>query len=96
MTRQAQNAAVRQPVSSHHGVSADSNPTVRQLEKALHILRMKQLVERTKLSRATLYVLMTTDSTFPRKIRLTARSVGWLESELEAWIVSRAESHVAA
>jgi prophage regulatory protein len=63
---------------------------VPQREKALRILRMKQMPERTGLSRATLYVVMSTDPTFPAKINLTARTVGWLESEVDAWIASRA------
>ncbi|AVA37947.1 hypothetical protein C3Z06_28540 [Cupriavidus metallidurans] len=64
---------------------------VPQLGKALRILRMKQLVERTMLSRATLYVLMATDPTFPRKVKLTARAIGYVESEVDAWIAARAQ-----
>jgi prophage regulatory protein len=67
---------------------------VRQLGGALYILRMKQLVVRTGLSRATLYMLKATDPTFPQKIRLTERAVGYLESEVDAWITTRAESRV--
>jgi len=59
--------------------------------KAVRILRMKQLIERTNLSRATLYVLMSKDATFPRKIKLTERSIGFLESEVDAWIEARAQ-----
>ncbi|HDR9074844.1 TPA: AlpA family phage regulatory protein, partial [Burkholderia vietnamiensis] len=55
---------------------------VRQLDGALRILRLKDLIERTKLSRATLYTLMASDHTFPKKIKLTARSIGFLESEV--------------
>lgn len=62
---------------------------VRQIDKALQILRMKQLVERTKLSRATLYALTASDPTFPQKIKLSARTVGYIESEVDAWIASR-------
>ncbi|HDR8990312.1 AlpA family phage regulatory protein [Burkholderia vietnamiensis] len=58
----------------------------------MRILRMKQMSERTGLSRATLYVLMSTDPTFPVKINLTARTVGWLEFEVNEWIASRAAS----
>ncbi|KGV08388.1 helix-turn-helix transcriptional regulator [Burkholderia pseudomallei] len=71
-------------------------PIVRQLDNALRILRIKQLVERTNLSRATLYVLMASDPTFPKKIKLTARSIGFLESEVDAWIAARAELRNAA
>lgn len=60
-------------------------------KKAVRILRMKQLIERTNLSRATLYVLMSKDATFPRKIKLTERSIGFLESEVDAWIEARAQ-----
>lgn len=59
--------------------------------KAVRILRMKQLIERTNLSRATLYVLMSKDASFPRKIKLTERSIGFLESEVDEWIEARAQ-----
>ncbi|WP_244814725.1 AlpA family transcriptional regulator [Caballeronia sp. Lep1P3] len=90
MTKQLQDTVLRQPNSPGRSGSADATSMARQLDKALRILRMKQLIECTNLSRATLYVLMATDPTFPRKIKLTARSVGFLESEVDAWIVARA------
>lgn len=89
-------AAMRQPDPLCSGASFEANSIAHPIDKALHILRMKQLIERTRLSRATLYVLMASDPTFPRKIKLTARTVGWLESEVDAWITSRANSRVAA
>ncbi|WP_423380281.1 helix-turn-helix transcriptional regulator [Burkholderia sp. LMG 32019] len=95
MTTQA-HAAMRQPNPLCSGASCEANPIAHPIGTALRILRMRQLIERTRLSRATLYVLMASDPTFPRKIKLTARTVGWLESEVDAWIASRAESRVAA
>ncbi|CAJ6821710.1 prophage CP4-57 regulatory protein (AlpA) [Burkholderia pseudomallei] len=62
----------------------------------VRMLRMRQLVDRTKLSRATLYVLIATDPTFPKKIRLTARTIGFYEHEVEAWLASRAQTRAAA
>lgn len=92
-TTQLQEAALlRQAIPNYRGLSTEASQMVRQIDKSLRILRMKQLVERTGLSRATLYVLMSTDPTFPRKINLTARSIGFLESEVDAWIASRAAS----
>lgn len=92
MTKQhMQDAVPRQSTPDHRAASMDMPAMIRQLDKALRILRMKQLIERTNLSRATLYVLMSSDPTFPRKIKLTARSVGFLESEVDAWIASRAQ-----
>lgn len=90
MQNQANEAALRQSNAIYRGVSTGAGQMARQLDKALRILRMKQLIERTNLSRATLYVLMGSDPTFPRKIKLTARSVGFLESDVDAWIASRA------
>lgn len=83
-------------LSLNSQVLAHPAPIVRQLDNALRILRIKQLVERTNLSRATLYVLMASDPTFPKKIKLTARSIGFLESEVDAWITARAELRNAA
>lgn len=60
-------------------------------QKVVRILRMKQLIERTGLSRATLYVLMSKDVSFPRKLQLSKRSIGFLESEVDVWISTRAE-----
>ncbi|MBO2975426.1 AlpA family transcriptional regulator [Burkholderia pseudomallei] len=94
------NKSTRDVASRHLSLNSQAlthaAPIVRQLDNALRILRIKQLVERTNLSRATLYVLMASDPTFPKKIKLTARSIGFLESEVDAWIAARAELRNAA
>lgn len=56
----------------------------------LTILRRKQVEGRTGLSRSTLY-LRIQEGTFPRPINLGSRAVGWLENEVESWLVSRIE-----
>ena len=93
-TFKLKNAEILPQLNSTFTTSDDATPMVRQLGKALQILRMKQLVQRTHLSRATLYALMSTDPTFPQKIKLTARTVGYLETDVDAWIASRAESSI--
>lgn len=60
-----------------------------QKDNSLRILRMKQLIERTQLSRSTLYWLIVNDPTFPRKIKLSVRTVGYCEFSVDAWIASR-------
>ena len=52
------------------------------------ILRLPDVKIRTGLSRSTIYALVKNER-FPKYISLGARSVGWLESEIEAWIESR-------
>jgi len=59
-------------------------------QEKLSILRRKQVEKRTGLSRSTLY-LRIQEGTFPRPINLGARAVGWLEGEIEAWLVARME-----
>jgi len=49
------------------------------------ILRRKDVQARTGLSRSTIY-LKVSQGTFPRSISLGPRAVGWLESEVEAWL----------
>lgn len=59
-------------------------------QEKLSILRRKQVEHRTGLSRSTIY-LRIQEGSFPRPINLGARAVGWLENEIEAWLVARLE-----
>jgi prophage regulatory protein len=54
------------------------------------ILRLPLVKARTGLSRSTIY-LRAAEGTFPKPVSLGARAVGWLESEIEAWLASRVE-----
>ena len=66
------------------------------LNNTLVILRLKQTVDRVRLSRSTIYQLAKVGR-FPRPIALTgSRSVGWLESEVQAWIAERVTASRAA
>ncbi len=53
--------------------------------KEERIIRLKAVLERTGLSRSTLYRKIG-DGTFPRQIRIAARCAGWRESAVEAWL----------
>ena len=57
---------------------------------ALTILRLPEVKARTGLSRSTIYLKMA-EGSFPEPIALGARSVGWIESEIDAWIARRIE-----
>ena len=58
--------------------------------KNLSILRRKQVEQRTGLSRSTIYLYIQ-EGTFPRPINLGSRSVGWLENEIDEWLISRVQ-----
>lgn len=67
------------------------------LATAIRVLRLRDVVQRTGLSRSTLYGLMDSkskyyDPTFPHRIHLTAKvggAIGFIESEVSCWIASR-------
>jgi prophage regulatory protein len=49
------------------------------------ILRLKSVLERTGLSRSTLYRKMHL-GTFPKQLRISIRCAGWRETEVEDWL----------
>lgn len=62
----------------------------KQIQTALTILRRKQVEARIGLSRSTIYERIKAGN-FPAPISLGAKSVGWLESEIDAWLSSQIE-----
>ena len=55
---------------------------------AARVLRAKEVVARTALSRVTLWRLERAGD-FPMRRRLSPGTVGWIEAEVEDWIMSR-------
>jgi prophage regulatory protein len=55
------------------------------------IIRLNQVKERTGLSRSTLYTLIK-EGKFAPPISLGARAVGWLSSDIDAWIEARVKA----
>jgi prophage regulatory protein len=58
------------------------------------ILNIKQLIEITGLSRATIYSLLDPkskyyDASFPQQIHLTSHRVGWVAHEVNTWIAQK-------
>jgi prophage regulatory protein len=54
------------------------------------VLRFPQVRARVGLSRSMIYLAIA-EGRFPRPIKLGARAVGWLESEVDAWLRQRVE-----
>jgi len=54
----------------------------------LSILKRPEVQARTGLSRSTIYFRIS-QGTFPGPINLGGRAVGWLTSEVDAWIKAR-------
>lgn len=56
-----------------------------QTEPSDRILRIKTVLERTGLSRSTMYRKMQ-NGTFPKNVRISTRCAGWRESAVNAWL----------
>lgn len=61
------------------------------------ILRRKQVEARTGLSRSSIYAKLREnqkrprdyDPTFPKPVSIGAKSVGWIEAEIDAWLTAQ-------
>ena len=54
----------------------------------MRLIKLKEVIEKTSLGRSTIYEFMT-KGTFPKQISLGAKSVAWVESEVDDWIMER-------
>jgi len=54
-------------------------------DDAQRILRLNKVLDRTGLSRSTLYRKIEC-RTFPKQVRISERCVGWRESDIEGWL----------
>jgi len=55
---------------------------------AIRIIRLPTVIEKIGKPRSSIY-RMIQEGIFPKQIKLGARSVGWLESEIDEWIKQR-------
>jgi len=56
----------------------------------LQILRLPQVCKVTGLGRSMIYQLEA-ERRFPHRVRIGLRAVGWVESEVQAWLATRIE-----
>ena len=57
-------------------------------EGPLKILRLPQVCEVTGLCRSMIYQLES-DLRFPPRVKIGVRAVGWVDSEVHAWLIRR-------
>ena len=58
---------------------------------ATRVLRLPELINTVGMSRSTIYALMGAGG-FPQRVRLSERTVGWLECDVLDWIDQRVEA----
>jgi len=54
----------------------------------MRIMRLKEIIEKTGLAKSTVYNLIS-QGKFPKQIDLGARSVGWVDTEIEEWLEAK-------
>ncbi|WP_429497099.1 AlpA family phage regulatory protein [Robbsia andropogonis] len=74
-------------------ISAAVRPSSPAPSSGLRVLRLADLSAKVGMRKSAIYQMMS-ENAFPRPFKLNARAVGWLESDVDAWILDR--SKVAA
>lgn len=57
-------------------------------DQDMRILKLKEVMDCTALGRSSIYKYIS-EERFPKPISLGERSVGWIDSEVEEWILAR-------
>ena len=81
---------MRGPASGEAHMDNEHRP-----DRSKTILRLTEVLRRTGFSRSTLY-LRIAKGEFPPQVSLGARSVGWVEAEVDAWIARKVNMRPAA
>jgi prophage regulatory protein len=68
--------------------SREVTTMAQSMQREPAILRRQHVESRTGLSRGTIHQYIK-DGVFPKPVPLGPRAVGWLESEMSAWIAER-------
>ncbi|HKM16213.1 MAG TPA: AlpA family transcriptional regulator [Marinospirillum sp.] len=55
------------------------------IDNAVRIMRMGEVVKKTGYSRSSIYALMA-EGDFPKNVKLGLRAVGWSSHEVQAWV----------
>ena len=70
--------------------TAITSPMLYEPKQPLRILRLPEVINRVGLKRAAIYQYVDR-GLFPKQIHLGPRAVGWLEHEIDAWVLARIE-----
>ena len=54
----------------------------------MRLIKLKEVILKTSLGHSSIYKFIA-EGTFPRQVSLGAKSVAWLESEVDVWIMDR-------
>ena len=75
-----------QPMNS--AAQALTNVISVERKSPLRFMRLTEVIRMTGLRKTTIYQLQA-DGEFPQRVQITAHCVGWIESEVQAWLNQR-------
>ncbi|AVH31060.1 DNA-binding protein [Vibrio fluvialis] len=64
-------------------------------ERPMRFLKLKEVMEKTALSRSAIYRKMN-EGEFPESVSLGERAIAWVESEVDEWMAERLQTRVVA
>lgn len=57
----------------------------------MRLIKLKEVMAKTSLGHSSIYKFIS-EGTFPKQVSLGARSVAWVESEVDEWIFEKVSS----
>jgi prophage regulatory protein len=54
----------------------------------MRLIKLKEVIQKTSLGHSSIYKFIS-EGTFPKQVSLGAKSVAWLESEIDDWIMEK-------
>ncbi|MCO7252174.1 MULTISPECIES: AlpA family transcriptional regulator [unclassified Pseudoalteromonas] len=54
----------------------------------MRLIKLKEVMAKTSLGHSSIYKFIS-EGTFPKQVSLGAKSVAWVESEVDDWIMER-------
>jgi len=52
----------------------------------IRLIRLPEVINKTGLPKSTIYNKVKNDNSFPKQIKLSDRSIAFIESEIDSWI----------
>lgn len=60
----------------------------------MRLIKLKEVMDRTGMAKSTIYKYMD-EGSFPKNVKLGARSVAWVEGEIDEWIMEKIQQRAA-
>jgi prophage regulatory protein len=82
------------PIANHAGATLTANRMLNAAalrQSSVRMLRLAQVKDITGLGKTKIYELQGAGA-FPMRVKITGRSVAWIEDEVQAWLATRIQA----